>query len=132
MKKNISEERKQALREHIKRISESPQAKKAKQRNVRTMQNIVIARAILKNCPLDCQEGQIFQFTTRVKSFIVVDIRPKKHQEDGKVFWLQRFIQITKLHIGAESQEIRTPIAIRWDYELTNENIMDHPILVNI
>lgn len=132
MKKNISEERKQALREHIKRISESPQAKKAKQRNVRTMQNIVIARAILKNCPLDCQEGQIFQFTTRVKSFIVVDAKPKKYQEEDKEYWMQRFIQITKLHIGAEWQEIQTPIAVRWDYKLTNKNIMDHPIVVNV
>ena len=133
LKRTISEERKQQLRENLAKAREkrnmtpdSPEAIEAKKRNAQNANSKRVARDVLKKMPMGAKEGEKFKLS-RYRTLTVIDPAPVKVAPDR---WEQRFSQAGKVTSYGQTIVFDGIVKVVWEYEPNIENLLVSPALI--
>ena len=136
LKRNVSEEAKEAFRRNAKKALQARLAKgyvyreteksmAAKKRNAGVACAMRTGRAIVKKIPLGVKEGDEIK-VSRYRTLTVVDPVPVK--VPGIERWEQKFKQSGRFVMYGQEHVFSGDCRVYWDYEPTMENIMEKPM----
>lgn len=131
MKRNVSEESKQAFRENMRKAREkrlqmgdTEKSLAAKVKNAGKACAVRTGRTILKKLPLGAEAGTVVK-VSRYRTLTVIDPVPVS-LPDGA--WEQKFSQTGQITLYGRTTQFSGQCRILWKYEPSMENIMDEPL----